>query len=947
MDIFEAQYIIENFDPFCGEITLKQFKNARIFLAKLQQKNKRKQKNKMKGGITNERLEQIRNDGFDTASLDEINEIISSPSPFVSGRDVESAKQVRDATVPGSDEEKLKLSDTFFFKLSDIYSSETKLKSVEIIEKLISKAFEVDGRNKATLIKDQTTIEELLKNIDDVDKTPDEVDEELNECLNKLQLRSVKPFEAFRRNVGNYTELLTCKIFNGVLTKDKDPTKKSMVGYPYDIEINNDTIIECKARMQEGQMSVAIGKIEKINAILNKLIQVTDKSSGINYFCSMDDFIPSFRDRIDELKQKYDDMDKTSSWTVVEDNFSTYATPECRRRFNGYNRSEFIIRFTTTKDCSNAWILKNDDKSKAYLLSYYYDFDQSTKKLSYKMSIVDLKEYLSNAIETNIRSPRYGKLKQLYKLTPKGAEMKPTEKTLTEFYIFGLNMVEKYNKSLKDFYQVVGEEKKPLLDIVVKKKDNDKYLSELKNIWLGLKEKSKIKFIYDLFNVIDTRSFLNKFKLKKEIRKQVEIIVEGNLFFVNDFLEYFIDRYFDEDNINDVFDRFLTNLTSDKVIDEESLNTQFRSFIITEINKNIKNYYVKYIGQKGEDKYTSKQIKETKEKIDDLIETINEMLSKIEVTEENNEMMEELVKKISNEFKSLGIIINPSIIDRYYSMYFPKNKTYDVYELIDKNGSLENLNAELDKIQSILNRYKGGKKINTSVLSELKIGNSEPKIIGTASTGVKNYGDIDVNVETSIKHKDEIVDVIKNIEKKYILTEIKVMNKDKKYKSTSIDKIKNKINEDTDYIKIDFKVVKKKFEVYEAIFFLKEQKSSHIKEQIGELLKEKNYWKVLKRLFSIARHNDDKMMIDKITKFINSSIGKVGRYISLIDSIEEIEKIYDLTNDLKDFKQELNDKIESIIKKDKSYFNEKTIEKDYKKWINNKSMEFIRMINLL
>jgi hypothetical protein len=947
MDIFEAQYIIENFDPFCGEITLKQFKNARIFLAKLQQKNKRKQKNKMKGGITNERLEQIRNDGFDTASLDEINEIISSPSPFVSGRDVESAKQVRDATVPGSDEEKLKLSDTFFFKLSDIYSSETKLKSVEIIEKLISKAFEVDGRNKATLIKDQTTIEELLKNIDDVDKTPDEVDEELNECLNKLQLRSVKPFEAFRRNVGNYTELLTCKIFNGVLTKDKDPTKKSMVGYPYDIEINNDTIIECKARMQEGQMSVAIGKIEKINAILNKLIQVTDKSSGINYFCSMDDFIPSFRDRIDELKQKYDDMDKTSSWTVVEDNFSTYATPECRRRFKGYNRSEFIIRFTTTKDCSNAWILKNDDKSKAYLLSYYYDFDQSTKKLSYKMSIVDLKEYLSNAIETNIRSPRYGKLKQLYKLTPKGAEMKPTEKTLTEFYIFGLNMVEKYNKSLKDFYQVVGEEKKPLLDIVVKKKDNDKYLSELKNIWLGLKEKSKIKFIYDLFNVIDTRSFLNKFKLKKEIRKQVEIIVEGNLFFVNDFLEYFIDRYFDEDNINDVFDRFLTNLTSDKVIDEESLNTQFRSFIITEINKNIKNYYVKYIGQKGEDKYTSKQIKETKEKIDDLIETINEMLSKIEVTEENNEMMEELVKKISNEFKSLGIIINPSIIDRYYSMYFPKNKTYDVYELIDKNGSLENLNAELDKIQSILNRYKGGKKINTSVLSELKIGNSEPKIIGTASTGVKNYGDIDVNVETSIKHKDEIVDVIKNIEKKYILTEIKVMNKDKKYKSTSIDKIKNKINEDTDYIKIDFKVVKKKFEVYEAIFFLKEQKSSHIKEQIGELLKEKNYWKVLKRLFSIARHNDDKMMIDKITKFINSSIGKVGRYISLIDSIEEIEKIYDLTNDLKDFKQELNDKIESIIKKDKSYFNEKTIEKDYKKWINNKSMEFIRMINLL
>lgn len=237
--------------------------------------------------------------------------------------------------------------------------------------------------------------------------------------------------------------------------------------------------------------------------------------------------------------------------------------------------------------------------------------------------------------------------------------------------------------------------------------------------------------------------------------------------------------------------------------------------------------------------------------------------------------------------------------------------------------------------------------MDKTIVSELTIGSSKPYMIGTASTGIKNYGDIDVNVDTDIKYKNELIDIIKNIENKYYLTEIKIMNKDKKIKSKKIDEISDSIGTDTDLIKIDFKVAGRKFDAYEVIFFLKDKKGIHIKEQLGALLMEGNYWKVLKRIFSIMRYENNKLVVDKITKFIETSVGKVGRFISLLESVEEIEKAFDTGDMFNEFKNKLNNKIKDIISKDKTYYTEKLINNNPKKWLNDKAREFIRKNNLL
>jgi hypothetical protein len=239
--------------------------------------------------------------------------------------------------------------------------------------------------------------------------------------------------------------------------------------------------------------------------------------------------------------------------------------------------------------------------------------------------------------------------------------------------------------------------------------------------------------------------------------------------------------------------------------------------------------------------------------------------------------------------------------------------------------------------------------MNKQVEKLLTFGNIKPVIVGSAGLGIKNYGDVDINVNIPYKYKDEVIERIKEIEKLYYLTEIKIQNKDKKIKHENTKNIEKDINELTDMIKIDFKIfTDKELDAYEALIFFDEglKKKISIRETLMPYLYEGNYWKLLKRMLSIARYKKDNHTVNIIKDYIDSEIGEVGRYMSLLETIEELDKAFNLGDKLKDMKKSLNEKIDKIILKDRIYFRDKEIKKNPKSWINYKAKEFIRQHNL-
>jgi len=228
----------------------------------------------------------------------------------------------------------------------------------------------------------------------------------------------------------------------------------------------------------------------------------------------------------------------------------------------------------------------------------------------------------------------------------------------------------------------------------------------------------------------------------------------------------------------------------------------------------------------------------------------------------------------------------------------------------------------------------------------------KPLIIGTAGSGVKNYSDIDINVILNLNFKNEILEKIKKIDNDFFITEIKIQNKDKKIKFKNYQEFANVYNDiiskNTDFIKIDFKVAtNKNLESYEVIIFLKPKKVSFIKETIKDLLMKKNYWKALKRYFSLARKTKDEGKIKLFKDFIETEVGAIGRFISLIEAVEELEKAYGLTEELKEIKQEWISEIKKIILKDRIRYNEAKIEEEPIKWVNEKAREFLRKNRLI
>jgi hypothetical protein len=61
---------------------------------------------------------------------------------------------------------------------------------------------------------------------------------------------------------------------------------------------------------------------------------------------------------------------------------------------------------------------------------------------------------------------------------------------------------------------------------------------------------------------------------------------------------------------------------------------------------------------------------------------------------------------------------------------------------------------------------------------------------------------------------------------------------------------------------------------------------SELKDSLKEELKDKNYWKALKRMFSIARLVGDKGRVDRLTEQFNSDLGRLYSVISDITVLE-------------------------------------------------------------
>jgi hypothetical protein len=192
----------------------------------------------------------------------------------------------------------------------------------------------------------------------------------------------------------------------------------------------------------------------------------------------------------------------------------------------------------------------------------------------------------------------------------------------------------------------------------------------------------------------------------------------------------------------------------------------------------------------------------------------------------------------------------------------------------------------------------------------VSFGNRKPSVIGSFSLeSQRNAGDIDLDVyiEGKIDYdfvQKELLKIIKNIDdnQKMFFIELKIQYKDGKKIKFGADKIDNiKIPtqnfSNIEYMKIDCVIYYDgHFKEMSINYWLNPNKHDIVKEiqkDIDEQLKEKNYYKVVKRLFSIAKVQNDKPRGKLITDFLNNYIGGEYKQLSNLKAIKLLLENYD------------------------------------------------------
>lgn len=233
------------------------------------------------------------------------------------------------------------------------------------------------------------------------------------------------------------------------------------------------------------------------------------------------------------------------------------------------------------------------------------------------------------------------------------------------------------------------------------------------------------------------------------------------------------------------------------------------------------------------------------------------------------------------------------------------------------------------------------------LLKALEFDNNKIEIKGSSSIASQYYfSDYDFFSKINKKYNSKeaykyLKQIINNIKDNHIIVEIKLQTLDNEKTRYTEDKFKYDENfikayKNIDFIKIDaISYIDNRFIEISCIYkfaddnITSDEYKKNILEDIKELTKEGNYYKVLKRKFSIYKIDQDKDAILKLTEIFNSDLGKEYQRIS---NLEAIRLLIDNTDDdlilkkivlnLKDIGEEPNImKIDKNIKKYKAKLN--------------------------
>lgn len=114
-------------------------------------------------------------------------------------------------------------------------------------------------------------------------------------------------------------------------------------------------------------------------------------------------------------------------------------------------------------------------------------------------------------------------------------------------------------------------------------------------------------------------------------------------------------------------------------------------------------------------------------------------------------------------------------------------------------------------------------------------------------------------------------------------------------KESEIGKVWNKL----DFIKLDLIIrIENRFTEVSVIYSFtstiptQEEYKKSLEKDISDLRKEKKWYKILKRKFNIAKAEDDKKELLRLSKIFNSKMGEEYQVISNLESIEKILEFY-------------------------------------------------------
>lgn len=169
--------------------------------------------------------------------------------------------------------------------------------------------------------------------------------------------------------------------------------------------------------------------------------------------------------------------------------------------------------------------------------------------------------------------------------------------------------------------------------------------------------------------------------------------------------------------------------------------------------------------------------------------------------------------------------------------------------------------------------------------------------------------------------------------------ETKIQKGNKKYRFYKNNPLRKSACVDPDLIKIDIvvRVQGNDFTEVSCIYsfrdeFTEEERIEQIEDEFRDLMKEKNYYKALKRLFSIFRAQKDSKQLVRLTRFFNGPNGLLYQKISSIEALEKLQEYY--KEELKRIQFSLNDLGISQVEKEKRLYLD-TINKAAKKILND------------